>query len=340
MSPKVPVELVFNPNWWFRNYGISFDESFYFDREARIRNDRIMRRALYQRFGLGEADPALRPVVGSDHVAGGFVMPALFGCEVRFSPGDAPLPVSRNLSLEAVRRLQVPDWHALDPMRRLIDDMDSLERQWGYVCGDFDLDGVLNTALQIRGQDLYLDLYDAPDAVRHLFHIVTETQIQLARYVRSRTGSCALSCNRSIAQVERSLFLHSNCSVQMVSPDIYDEFLLPCERRLAEALAPYGIHHCGNNLHRFSRSYRSVAPVFVDVGWGSNVGECRKELPDAFLNLRLSPVNLMRQSADEVRKDALRLLAEAGGNAGVCCINMDYGTPDENVRAFLEVSGS
>jgi hypothetical protein len=334
----VPAEFVFTPNWWFRNYGVAFAEPFYFDREARLRHDVTMRRALYERFGLGEPDPRPRPIVGSEHVAGGFVVPAVLGCEIRFCDFDAPQPVARNLPAAEVRNLAVPDWRSLWPMREWIADMDALEREYGSVCGDFDLDGVLNTALQIRGQDLYLDLFDDPETAHHLFGVITELQIELARYVRSRTGTCGLSCNRSIANVDRRIFLHSNCSVQMVKPAAYEEFLLPCELRLAEALAPYGIHHCGNNLQRFARAYAKAAPVFVDVGWGSDVRECRRDLPGAFLNLRLSPVSLLRQSAAEVRRDAERLLEEAGGNAGLCCINMDYGTPDENVRAILEVS--
>ena len=52
---RIPVEFVFNPNWWFRNFGISFDRRFYFDREARIANDLLMRRALYERFGSRRA---------------------------------------------------------------------------------------------------------------------------------------------------------------------------------------------------------------------------------------------------------------------------------------------
>jgi hypothetical protein len=337
---SVPVEVIFNPNWWHRNYAIAFTEDFYFDRETRIRNDVAMERALWDRFRLCRADPPRRPIIGSVHVAGGFVVPALFGCEIRFSPSGAPESIARNLPAEEVRHLRVPDWRCMWPMSRLIVDMDALWQEWGWLYGDFDLDGVLNTALQIRGQQLYLDLYDDPDLVRHLFRIITETQIQLALYMRSRTGSCGISCNRSILNVEPEIFLHSNCSVQMVSPAVYDEFLLPCDQALADALAPYGIHHCGNNCHRFARAYATVDPVLVDVGWGSDIVECRRQLPDAFLNLRLSPVNLLRQTAAEVRADAERLLADAGPNSGLCCINMDHGTPDENVRAILEVSRS
>jgi hypothetical protein len=42
-SSSIPVEAIFNPNWWFRNYDISFDESFYLDRDKRVANDVAMR---------------------------------------------------------------------------------------------------------------------------------------------------------------------------------------------------------------------------------------------------------------------------------------------------------
>lgn len=340
MSRPVPCEIVFNPNWWFRNYGISFDESFYFDHDARIENDLRMRVALYERFGIGEPGPLRRPVIGSEYVAGGFVVPALYGCKIRFGASEAPWPVPRNLNAEETLRLEPPKWTHLWPMDMLIADMDRLEAEFGSVCGDLDLDGVLNTALQVRGQDLFLDFFDAPEAAHHLFSIITGTQIELARYLLLRTGTCGLSCNRSIRNVNSRIFLHSNCSVQMVSPKIYEEFLLPYERRLAEALAPYGIHHCGSNLQQFAPAYAKLPLTFVDVGWGSDAARCRSAFPDSFLNLRLSPVRMLRSSPVEVRDDAVRLLSAAGGNAGLCCINMDYGTPDENVRAMFDAAGA
>jgi uroporphyrinogen-III decarboxylase len=340
LANRVPAEVVFNPEWWFRNYGISFDAPFYFDRALRIQNDVRMRQAMYERFQMGEQDSQPRPIVGSAHVAGGFVLPALFGCEIRFEPNKAPCPIPQSLGLQETLALEVPDLHTTWPMNRLIADMDSLESAFGYVCGDFDLDGVLNTALHIRGQQLFMDFYEAPDLVHHLLSVVTHAQIAVAGYVRARTGTCAISTNRSILNVNPSMFLHSNCSVQMVSPKVYDEFLSPCEKILAEKLAPYGIHHCGNNLHLFARSYGRLPVVFFDVGWGSDVTQCRKELPAAFLNLRLNPVRMLQCSAEDIRQDTEQLLtaAESVRNVGVCCINMDYGTPDENVRTMLDVA--
>jgi len=337
---RIPVEVIFSPNWWFHNYSISFDRSFYFDRETRVNNDVVMRRAMVERFGLGDPDPQPRPIIGSMHVAGGFVMPALLGVEIRFAENEAPWPVPSNLGREALLALEVPDLETTWPMSRLIADMDALEDAYGYVVGDFDTDGILNTAMHLRGQQLFVDFFEDPDLVHHVFRILAETYVHVADTVRSRTGTCAVATNRSILHVDRKLYLHSNCSVQMISPATYREFLLPYELYLAERLQPYGIHHCGNNLHRFADVYSEVEAAFYDVGWESDVSRCREAFPEAFLNLRLSPVRMLQCTADEIRADTERLLLAAGplDMTGVCCINMDHGTPDENVIAMLEVA--
>jgi hypothetical protein len=337
---KIPVEVVFNPNWWFRNYGIAFDRSFYFDREARIRNDERMRRALWERYGMGAPHPAPRPVIGSEFVAGGFVIPALFGVEVRFEESQAPCPVPRRLSREETLALRIPDLETTWPMAPLIEDIDWLRSQFGYVTGDFNTDGVLNTALQLRGQDFFLDLCEDPEVVNHLKHILVETQVRVAEYVRERTGTCSLAVNRSIVNVDRTMYVHANCSAHMISPSLFSNTLLDAECALAQRLQPYGIHHCGSNLHRLADSYARTGAVFYDVGWGSKVAECSRALPGAFLNLRLSPMRMLRCAADEIRRDIEELLTQADrtGRVGLCAINMDYGTPDENVLALLAVS--
>jgi hypothetical protein len=333
----IPVEVIFNPNWWFGNYGISFDESFYLDRHQRIANDVTMRRALYERFGIGEADPQPRPIVGSQHLAGGFVLPALLGVEIRFSQNEAARPVPMNLAREKIQALRVPEIRTTWPMNRLIADMDALEKEFGHVLGDFNTSGVLNTALELRGQQLFMDLLDNEELVKHLFAVVAETEAAVAEYVCARTGTSSVAVNRSIVNVNPRIHLEANCSLQMISPSVYRKCLLPWHCYLAHRLAPFGIHHCGNNLHLFAPAYAETRAVFYDVGWGSDVGRCSADLPEAFLNLRLNPVRLLYGTAEETRSDALALLRAAGRDSqvGLCCINMDYGTPDENVRAIF-----
>jgi len=332
----IPVEVVFNPNWWHLNYGICFDQSFYLDRQTRIESDVIMRKALFDRFRFGESNPSPRPLIGSMMVAGGFFVPALFGVPIKFSDNEAPWPTGLTMTDEEIMQLQPPDLQNTWPMNTLLRDIPVLMDTFGYVIGDFDLDGLFNTALHLRGQRIFMDLMEAPELVDHLFDVLAETYVSLVNLMRGLTGSCSIATNRSIIHVDPSIFLHSNCSISMVSPLLYKKTLLKYELYLAERLQPYGIHHCGENLHQFIHIYNLVPSVFFDVGWGSNVEQVRKACPNSFLNLRLNPVRMLQCTSDEIYQDTLGLLLSVGTpeQVGVCCINMDAGTPDDNVFAM------
>lgn len=338
----IPIELVFNPNWWYQTANISFDRSFYFDPETRIRNDVIMRRVLHERFGkmgLGDPDPQPRPIIGSQHVAGGFVIPALLGAEIQFEKDAAPQPLPMEMDLEQIEALVKPDFRTTWPMNEFIEQMDALEAEWGYVVGGMNTDGLLNAAYHFYGQDLFLDFYEAPDRVRRLLDIIGGLIVDVALYLRQRTGDCSISVNRMVEHVDPQLFFHANCSVQMISPKSYRDIQLPTEKRMAERILPYGIHHCGDNLHKIAPVYAELPLTMVDVGWGSDVAAVREALPDAFLNLRLNPVRMLQATPREIAADTESLLKAAGPleNAGVCCINMDYGTPDDNIFAMYQV---
>jgi len=279
MSSLIPIELVFNPNWWWQTAGISFEKPFYFDPQTRIDNDVTMRRVLYERFGgigLGEADPQPRPVIGSMHVAGGFVIPALLGAEVRFRPDEAPQPLPKILSTEEVEAFEKPDFHTTWPMNEFIAQMDALEAEYGYVVGDMNTDGLLNAAYHFYGQELFLDFYLAPERVRRFLELIGELIVDVALAIRERTGSCSISVNRMVERVDPATFFHSNCSVQMISPASYRQMHLPVEQRMAQRIRPFGIHHCGDNLHRVAPAYAELPLTLVGVGWGSG---CRGRAP-------------------------------------------------------------
>lgn len=338
----LPVELVFNPHWWHQTAGICFDRSFYLDPQVRIENDVRMRRVLYERFGrlgLGEPDPQPRPIIGSLHVAGGFVIPALLGAEIQFAPDAAPQPLPLHWGPEQIDRFEKPDFRGLWPMSELIAQMDALEAEWGYLVGDINTDGLLNAAYHLYGPDLFADFHANPPRVQRLLGLIGELIADVAGYIRQRTGSCSISVNRMIERVDPSIFLHANCSTPMISPRSYQSIQFPVEERMAERLRPFGIHHCGDNLQRYAAGYAGLHPAFLDVGWGSDVAACRAALPEAFFNLRLSPMRMLSCTPQEIAADTETLLSAAGPLelAGVCCINMDYGTPDENLFAMAEV---
>ena len=340
----LPVDIVFHPDWWHTHYGLDFREPFHFDPEVRVESERFMRQTLHDRFGdlgLGEPDARPRPVVGPVHLAIGFVVQAMLGCQVRFFKDAAPWVLCAELTDKQVWALQAPDLESASMMRETIAMMDALEAKFGYLEGDIPWDGVHNVALDLRGQQLFLDYYDNPELVHHLFEVIARTIYGVADYVRQRTGTNSISLNRIVASVDPGLNLHSNCSVQMISKATYEEFLLPYECWLAERLQPYGIHHCGDNLEHVAEAYARIPGLaFVDVGWGSDVAACRRALPEAYFSLRLNPARLRTQSPPEVQADVERLVESAGPleKLALCCIAMDADTPDENVCAIFEAA--
>ena len=307
-------------------------------------NDVTMRQMLWQRYGdlgMGEPNPQPRPVIGSLHVAGGFAIPALLGADIRFEPDAAPQPLPRHLTAQEIDAFEKPDFATRWPMSQLIAQMDALEAEWGdgSLVGDLNTDGLLNAAYHFYGQELFMDFYLAPARVRRFLEIIGELIVDVALCLRQRTGSCSISVNRMVERVDRSMFYHANCSVQMISPRSYRQMHLPVERQMARRIQPFGIHHCGDNLHLVAPAYAELQPLMVDVGWGSDVAAVRAALPAAFLNLRLNPVRMLQSTPQEIAQDTERLLQAAGplDQAGICCINMDHGTPDDNIFAMAEV---
>ncbi|MCD6323105.1 MAG: hypothetical protein J7L77_08785 [Clostridiales bacterium] len=333
----LPVEVVFTPNWWHKNLGIKFDRSFFFDSKRRIEEELKMRNYLYERFHLGEigdAEKKERPVAGPVHLTAGFIIPQMFGCQVNFHDSEPPDVIPLNLNDEDILKLQKPDILNTYPMNELIKMMDELEDQYGYVEGDFDWNGVLNHALDIRGQQVLIDMYEESPILKHLFNVIYETMIDFTKYIISRTGTTSIAVNRQMRNFSPSVNLHSNCSVTMISNEMYEKYLLEYDIKLSKELPPYGIHHCGNNMEVVAPGYKKVEnAVLFDVGAGSDIVACRNHLPDAFFNLRLDPVKLLTYSKEEVRKDIINMVNASGDieKSGICCINIDSGTKDENI---------
>jgi hypothetical protein len=125
----------------------------------------------------------------------------------------------------------------------------------------------------------------------------------------------------------------------MISAAHYREFLLLFDRDWSLRRRPFGIHYCGADPERFAAIWAGIPHLdFLDVGWGGDLRALRAALPLTFLNIRLSPAEIVRQTPDEIR-EAVTARVEASANpylTGVCCINMDDRVTDDKVRAVFE----
>ncbi len=342
-EPYLPVDVVFHPNWWHKNYNLAFDWDFFYEPQRRVWQEQQMRRLLYERFGdlgLGQQDAPPRPIIGPVLMGSGYIVQEILGCEVSYQEDSNPWVLPRNLSEAEIRALQVPeDIDNTPTMRHLRALMDRLAADYGPLQGDVPLHSVVNIAIDLRGQEYFIDLIQKPDLVAHLHAVIARTIAEVGRRVKARTGHVAISVNRTIASFNPGIYTIPNCSLQMISPNMYRERLLEYDTWLGRQLPPLGFHHCGTNAHLFAPAYAEAGAVYLDVGWESDIAACRAALPDAWLSLRLNPVRMLTATAEQAAADTEKVLAAHGApweRVAVCCINMDYGTPDEAIRAIYQ----
>jgi hypothetical protein len=342
-EPYLPVDVVFHPNWWHKHYGLSFDWDFFYDPKRRVWQEQRMRQLLYDRFGdlgLGQKDAPRRPIVGPILMGSGYIVQEILGCEVNYQADGNPWVLPRNLSEAEILALAAPENIEDTPsMKNLLGLMASLEAEFGYLQGDVPLHSIVNVAIDLRGQEYFIDLLQNPELVAHLHRVIVQTIYKVGRRVKARTGHVAISINRTIASFDPGIFTIPNCSLQMISPQMYEAQLLEYDEWLGRQLPPLGFHHCGTNAHLFAPLYARAGAVYLDVGYGSDIAACRAALPDAWLSLRMNPVTMLTAAAAEAEAEVEMLLQAHGqpwDKVAVCCINMDYGTSDEAVRAMFQ----
>jgi hypothetical protein len=337
-SPLVPVEIVLAPDWWHAHAGIDFDQDFFFHPRRRVEAERKMEQVAYERwgeFGVGGDKDRDVPHLGAVHLAAGFLLSEMMGCEVEYRADAPPQVRPKGQDCLAVDEQAA---FASPAFRRLETLADRLTGRYGYVAGDVNWGGILNLALDLRGQDLLLDLADQPDKVGAFFGQISRVIEQFVNFVESRTGSSSISVNRTVRHRPGAVFLHSECSHTMVSVPHYEKFLLPFDIAWSCRHQPFGIHYCGPDPHRFAAAYAKVPRLdFLDVGWGGDLRILRQHLPHTFLNIRLSPVEIVHQTPDQIRSTVRRLVSDSGDPAltGLCCINLDQRVSDAQVGAIF-----
>lgn len=338
-NPLLPVDIVLGPAWWHHHEGISFDEDFFYHPAKRVEAERQMERVLYERFGrygLGEDHDKLLPIVGPVHLAAGYLISEMLGCRVQYSADAPPQVTPRNLDRLDVSADAAFRSPAFKRTERLFD---ALRERHGGLLGDINWGGVLNVALDLRGESLFLDMFDRPDEVAPFLGQIADIMERFTQMVYAATGSTSISGNRNVRHIADPVFLHCECANVMIATNVWQKFFMDFDVQWSRRYRPFGIHYCGSDPHRYAAVYAELPHLdFLDVGWGGDVKLLRKHLPDTFLNVRLSPVEIVKQTPAEIRQIVRRLVHESANPwlTGVSAINMDQNVRDEQIAAIFE----
>jgi uroporphyrinogen-III decarboxylase len=338
-NKPLPVEIVFHPSWWNKHTGITFDEDFFYHPLKRVESERRMEKELHERFGefgLGEDHNQDLPVIGAVHNAAGYIMSEILGCEIRYVADQAPQVISpkrEDFDVDVEGAMNTA------PMLRLYKLIEALKSRYGYVCGDINWGGVLNVALDLKGDAMLTDMMLYPEESEKYFRDIASVIEKFVRFIYVQTDSTSISVNRIVKHIQPDIFLHSECTHTMISEDLYETFLLPIDLKWSETLSPFGIHYCGRDPHRYANEFAKIPNLaFLDLGWGGDVKLLREKLPNTFFSIRLDPVTINNTENDQLEKIIRKLINDSGNPmlTGLCCINMDANTEDSKIRTIYK----
>ena len=335
-----PVDITFHPSWWNKHVGINFNKDFFEDIQYRVECDINMRKALYDKFGgfgFGERSPQERPIIGSDLIAAGYLFSAMLGCDIRFSDDRSPEVISMDLEDEAYSDFVNTDFKSSTFWKNTIKQLDDLKSKYGYALSDINLQGVQNIALDIRGSKIFMDYYQNQELARGILSTATDTLISACQCIASKARLLSGGVTGIILKTMPDAYITSNCTVEMISNDCYEEFLLEYDNKLSAAFQPFGVHHCGQTMEHVVNGYSRIDRLsFAEVGAGSDIKKVREALPDIFLNLRYSPVTLKNAKEDGMMETLWGMVSDAGDKFSVSCVGIDGETEDSQVELFLQ----
>jgi len=324
-------EIGFTPAWFRQTLDIDFGKRWHTDAAYRRGTVVAMRNELKKRFpgteigGIDRPDEPLDLLTG---VYGGSLVAGIYGVNIIYAENNWPNCEHRYLSDDQVDNLEPPDLDRNEIFQDLMRQLDWIERSEGCIEGFINWQGVLNSAQRLRGEQIFMDLFDSPSRCARLFECI---------YTTMTDGIKRLHDRQRKSGVDIDFITVSNCLVNMVSPKQYRELLMPYDLRIQQVYDTIAVHNCAWNATPYFEPYSEIANVgYIDMGLDSDLARAREMFPETRRALMYTPMDLTNKSMDQIRLDMERV-ADEFGPCDIVAADIDADTPDERVSAFIEL---
>ena len=272
--------------WMAGVLGVKFDRDYYFDPDKRYAVDSLCNEYASEHFGdmrlfysesnLGQIDYWDKNQIQIGGIQPNMILGMLLGadfipqddkdaditpgCLAGRDPCDLPEPDSLlahpliNLFDEQFRQVQNDSRRQLCPVPPFFWDKS----------GRAAIHGVMTSAQKLMGETIFIDMMTRPKHCLKIMHWLAEAFVVLCRHF-SQTA------NLPITEVHVG-----ECSSCMVSPELFEQFVVPVTSMIGKELGPVRLHSCGpstNHLKAFSK----IANLHsLDLGGDTSLSRVRE----------------------------------------------------------------
>ena len=232
-------------------------------------------------------------------------IPHLLGVQLSAYDGGGFTPVP--LSEEAVAELKPVVFENTPMAEWIYRRYEKLKSRYGSAVSNIALEGPLNLAYRVMGDNFFLTMYDDEDLAHHLLDVITQTTADIYRFQAKLFGMEEYNIANCLASA-------------MLSPASYEEFGLPYDRQLcamSQELTgnPRAVkmHHCDAHIDTFAHLYGQIPQLYqVEARTTSNYDIIRKHFPGASMSAIVNckaidnkpiPVLLEEDIAPALRED-------------------------------------
>ena len=336
-EPCVRVSLGFTPRWFHSRLGMDLGERWHLDPEYRYETLVQMKEHLHETFPMVpefvpeyDARGVERNCATIDGVYGIMPIPLLYGLTPVYRMDNWPeVKSDGHLGKGDIDVLSPPDPGNASHMRQLLGQMEWIEKKAGRIHGYVNYQSVLNTALKVRGNEIFIDMMDDPGWTKRFFRHIMENMAAVATLVQERQARSGFTSG---------ILTVSNCVMNMISPAQYEEFVLPLDLELSTRFPAFGVHTCNWDATPYLDKLRKIGKMgYLDTGTMADLGRIRRMFPDTRRCVLYGPVELEQKSESELVEDITRIAREYGP-CDIALADIENTTPDDRVRCFLDAA--
>jgi len=301
--------------------GVTLGE-YYASPEVMLQTQLRAREIFHERYGL--------PKGGIAPSYSAYVEASQLGTQVIFPEDNVPMvkgPVLHDA--RDVDRLKVLDPRRDGLMPRAIETWrtmrDNVPEDVHVALGG--TEGPVTTAVIVRGQDFFVDVFEHPKEMHRLLDLVVEASLLIRRTVEEVTG-------RTITRTGIADDFSG-----LLSPEQYEAFAYPYQQRIYDAFG-----HEGRSMHSellrpdHLKFLNRLGVTHYDPGCDQylTVADLLTGIPNIPFSYNLRTSQDMLQGTPETIRARYTACVEAGAPemfAEIC-----RGTPSENTRAFIDVA--